>query len=64
MTSVWNNKKITDIKAAVFSGKGSVPMENTAAFFVRETIYINYITDIENSIRKSGRVFENKQKLL
>ena len=38
-------------------------MENTAAF-VRETIYINYITDIENNIRKSGRVFENKQKLL
>lgn len=39
-------------------------MENTAAFFVRETMYINYITDIENNIRKSGRVFENKQKLL
>ena len=38
-------------------------MEN-AAVFVGEAIYINYITDIENSIRKSGRVFENKQKLL
>jgi hypothetical protein len=63
LTSVWNNKKITDTKAAVFSGKGSVPMENTAAF-LRETMYINYITDIENSIRKSGRVFENKQKML
>ncbi len=37
-------------------------MENTAAFFSEETMYINYITDIENSIRKSGRVFENKQK--
>ena len=26
------SQKITDTKAAVFSGKGSVPMENTAAF--------------------------------
>jgi hypothetical protein len=51
-------------KSSSIFRKGQCADGEYGCFFVRETIYINYITDIENNIRKSDRVFENKQKLL